>query len=107
MKKITGAFEFMKKYWIMLSFIVAWAVLTILAVTWGTRFDWPDYVHVDYGLPFVWATQTLSTLVGPVDLWAVDVTSLVMDLAFWLGIMVIAVIVILFFFYRQVTDGKK
>ena len=96
-----------KRFWIILSFLVVWVVLTILAVTWGTRFDWPDYVHIDYGLPFVWATQTLSTIIGPVDLWNVDITALMMDLAFWLGIMVIAVIVLLFFFNQKVSDEKK
>ena len=96
-----------KRFWIILSFLVVWVVLTILAVTWGTRFDWPDYVHIDYGLPFVWATQTLSTIIGPVDLWNVDITALMMDLAFWLGIMVIAVIVMLFFFNQKVSDEKK
>jgi hypothetical protein len=96
-----------KRFLIILSFLVVWVVLTILAVTWGTRFDWPDYVHIDYGLPFVWATQTLSTIIGPVDLWNVDITALMMDLAFWLGIMVIAVIVMLFFFNQKVSDEKK
>ena len=101
MKKITGAFEFMKKYWIMLSFIVAWAVLTILAVTWGTRFDWPDYVHIDYGFPFVWGTQTLNTIAGPVNQWAVGISALTLNLVFWLGIMVIFASVMLYFFNRK------
>ena len=105
--KRTGALEFMKKYWIMFSFLIVWTVLTILAVSWGNRFDLPDYIHIDYGLPFVWATQTLSTIVGPVNLWAVEVSSLVIDLAFWLGIMAIVVMVLLFFFNRQVIDGKR
>ena len=66
-------------------------------MTWGTRFDWPDYVHVDYGLPLVWATQTLSTIIGPVNLWEVDITALMIDLAVWLGIMLIAALIILYF----------
>jgi len=82
-------------------------VLTILAVTWGTRFDWPDYVHIDYGFPLVWGTQTLSTIVGPVNLWNVDVTALMMDLAFWLAIMAIVVSIMLYFFNRKVSDGQK
>ena len=72
-----------------LSFLVAWASLTVVAVTWGTRFDWPDNVHTDYGLPLVWSTQTLSTIVGPANLWTVDTTVLMIDLAFWLAIMLI------------------
>ncbi len=95
------------RFWIILSFLVLWAVLTILAVTWGTRFDWPDYVHIDYGLPIVWGTQTLSTIVGPVNLWSVDVTALMLDLGFWMVLMVLAVSAMLYFFNRKVLYGKK
>jgi hypothetical protein len=89
-----------KKFWVII-FLVIWAAVTVLAVTWGTRFDWPDNVHIDYGVPLVWGTQTLSTIVGPVDLWAVDVTSLMIDLAFWLGIMTAVTAVILYFFNKK------
>ena len=77
--------------------MVIWTGLTILAVTWGTRFDWPDNVHIDYGLPLVWSTQTLSTIIGPVNLWSVDITALMMDLTLWLGIMLIATSIMLYF----------
>jgi hypothetical protein len=26
------------------------------------RYDWPDFVHIDYGLPLKWATHTLVTI---------------------------------------------
>jgi len=77
------------------SFMAIWAVLTILAVTWGVMFDWPDFVHVDYGFPLVWATHTLNTIAGPADIWHVNLQTLLMDLALWLGIMVVAVAIIL------------
>ena len=81
---------FMKKKTIMtLVLIAAFCIITILAVTWGNQIDWPDNVHVDYGFPFVWATQTLSTIVGAVNIWAVDITALTMNLVLWLGILVI------------------
>ena len=102
-----GRVNITKSFWVTLSFLVIWAVLTVQAVMWGTRFDWPDNVHVDYGFPLVWATQTLSTLVGPVNLWNVDVTALTMDLALWLGIMLIVASIMLFFFNRKVSDGEK
>ncbi|MEJ2272810.1 MAG: hypothetical protein P8X91_10150 [Candidatus Bathyarchaeota archaeon] len=80
----------MKKKTIMtLVLIAAFCTITILAVPWGNQIDWPDKVHVDYGFPFVWATQTLSTIVGAVNIWAVDITALTMNLVLWLGIMVI------------------
>lgn len=79
----------MKKKLIFTIFISVWSIITILALTWGNKLDWPDNVHVDYGFPFVWSTQTLSTIVGAVNIWSVDIALLTMDLVFWLGIMVI------------------
>lgn len=76
--------------------MILWVTVGVLAVTWGFRFDWPDYVHVDYGLPFVWATHALVTIAGPVDKWNVDVTALIMDLALWLGSLVIVTAVLLY-----------
>ena len=96
-----------KRFWaILLSFLVIWAALTVLAVTWETRFDWPDNVHIDYGVPLVWATQTLSTLVGPVDLWTVDIAALMTNLAFWLGIMIAAAAVMLYFNQKDAKREK-
>lgn len=86
---------------IVVAFMVVWTGVTFLAVTWETTFDWPDNVHRDYGVPFVWSTQTLSTIVGPVDEWAVDVVFLMMDLAFWLSIMLVASIVMLIVFNKK------
>ena len=76
--------------------MILWVSIAVFAVAWGTRFDWPDFVHVDYGLPFVWATHTLVTISGPADTWNVNVAALVMDLALWLGSMVIATAVLLY-----------
>ena len=73
-----------------LSFAIIWTVVTIVTLTWGFRYDWPDFVHVDYGFPFVWATHTLSTIVGPADIWEVNITALSMDLILWLGSMLAA-----------------
>ena len=73
-----------RNFWVILSFLVVLTILTIFALTQGNRFDWPDNVHIDYGLPLVWATQTLSTIIGPVNLWDVNITALMIDLALWL-----------------------
>ncbi len=64
------------------------SALTIAALTWGTRYNWPDYVHVRYGLPLTWGVHTLGTIVGPVDTWSVNLTSLLLDLVLWLGLMI-------------------
>ncbi len=63
---------------------VAWAVVGLTGMTYGITYNWPDFVHVDYGFPLTFATHTLSTIVGPVDRWGLDPGSLSADLAFWL-----------------------
>lgn len=85
-----------KKPIITLALIAVFCIIAILTITWGNQVDWPDNVHVDYGFPFVWATQTLSTIVGAVNIWTVDLTALTMNLALWLGIMVICSAVLMF-----------
>ncbi len=80
---------------------IFWIILTILAITWETRFDWPDNVHVEYGFPFVWSTNTLSTIAGAVNIWVVDITALIMNIGLWLGIMLITESVLLFFFNKK------
>jgi hypothetical protein len=70
--------------------ITAQAVLSVIAVialVWGSRFNWPDNVHVRHGFPLTWGTHTLVTIAGPVDIWKVDIVSLALDLFFWLGVM--------------------
>ena len=75
----------------MLLFMVVWLVVTTLVLLWGSTYNWPDNVHVDYGFPLTWATNTLSTFVGPVDLWSVNVSNLLVDLVLWMGIMIVLV----------------
>jgi hypothetical protein len=47
------------------------------------RYDWPDFVHMDYGLPLKWATHTPVTIAGPANTWTVDIQSLLIDIAIW------------------------
>ncbi len=75
-------------------FMAAWSAITIFAVPYGAFYNWPDYVHTDYGLPLAWATHTTSTFAGPADLWTVNVETLAVDLAVWLAIMVAIVVLI-------------
>ena len=79
---------------LLLAIVSAWIPLTILALLWGSVFDWPDFVHVNYGFPVVWATNTLSTIAGPVDIWDVYMGALFVDLVFWQGSMVAALAVV-------------
>lgn len=75
--------------------------MSILGVTWGTKFHWPNNVHIDYGFPFVWSSQTLSTIVGAANLWTVDTTALMMNLVFWLGIMLIVTSILPYLFSKR------
>ena len=47
------------------------------------HYDWPDYVHTDYGVPLLWATHVESAITGPVDIWRVNATNLIADIAIW------------------------
>lgn len=95
----------MKKRFLIVCFLVAWTILTIFAVSWEIRYYWPDNVHVDYGLPLVWATFTTSTIAGQVNIWTVDISSLIMDLSLWLGTMLIGAS-IMFYILTNYTMEK-
>jgi hypothetical protein len=90
-----------RRFLILIAINVFWVIITILATAWGTRFDWPDNVHIDYGFPFVWSTNTLSTLAGAVDIWVVDITALTLNIGLWMGIMLITESVLLYFFDKK------
>ena len=90
-----------RRFLILLAINIFWVILTILAVSWGTRFDWPDNVHINYGFPLVWSTNTLSTIAGAVNIWVVDITALTLNIGLWMGIMLITESVLLHFFDKK------
>jgi len=69
--------------------LVAMSIVIVLALAWPVKYNWPDYVHVKYGFPLTWGIHTLGTIQGPVDVWDVNVSSLVIDLLIWLGLTVL------------------
>ena len=86
----------MRKGFVVLIFMIVWLAVTVLALLFGFNYNWPDFVHVDYGVPLTWATNTLSTIAGPANLWNVNISNLLVDLVFWIGIMVVAVAALLY-----------
>ncbi|MCJ7713693.1 hypothetical protein MUO66_04470 [Candidatus Bathyarchaeota archaeon] len=96
-----------KSLLILFSFLLIIALLIILAISWGNRFDWPDNVHIDYGFPLTWSTQTLSTIIGPVNLWTVDVTALILNLTIWLTIMLITTTILLYLLNKKPSAKEK
>ena len=71
-------------------FQIAIAVIMVITMLYGRHVSYPDNVHDLYGLPLVWGTHQLVTIVGPVDSWMVSITNLAIDLVFWVGIILIA-----------------
>lgn len=78
-------------------FVILVSFAMVLAVTWGVEYNWPDYVHIDYGFPLVWGTHTLNTIHGPVDIWHVSLMFLVIDLVIWLLMLIAGLTLILYF----------
>jgi hypothetical protein len=76
--------------------MIVWISITGLALLFGLTINHPDYVHVDYGVPLTWGTNTLSTFGGPVDQWSIKTLNLLVDLLFWLGIMTAVVAALLY-----------
>ncbi len=62
-------------------------ILTAIMIVSGLmirfHYDWPDYVHTDYGFPLAWATYTTSTIAGPAEMWRLNLASMVVDVAVW------------------------
>ena len=96
-----------KSLLILFSFLLIMVFLTIMATSWGNRFDWPDNVHIDYGFPLTWSTQTLNTIIGPVNLWTVDIAALILNLTIWLTIMLITTTILLYMLNKKPSVKEK
>ncbi len=70
------------------------AASTLVALLFGVTYNWPDNLHTNYGFPWVWGTHLTDSFIGPVDKWTVSVDNLALDLVFWLGVLLVAFIVI-------------
>ena len=70
------------------------SALAIVGLTYGRVFNVPDAFSRLYGLPLRWGVHQLSTIAGPVDYWNVNLTFLIIDLAFWLLIILLVPVII-------------
>lgn len=77
-----------------LLFMILITCLSVFCLTWGIGYDWPDFYHIDYGLPVTWGRHTLNTIAGPVDRWGAQIEALVLDLGFWLGLQIVGVYIL-------------
>ncbi|MEM3546040.1 MAG: hypothetical protein QW547_02855 [Candidatus Bathyarchaeia archaeon] len=88
-------------------FSILWSIFVTSALTSSAEYNWPDYVHIDYGYPLVWGTHVLNTIHGPVDVWRVNLTALYLDLALWFTIMVVCLSLILYVKPRKQSSLKQ
>ncbi len=70
--------------------------LALAALLWGSTYSVPDLEEVKYGFPLIWGRHLLNTIAGPVDKWYVDLNSVLIDLVFWFGVVILAVTVSLY-----------
>lgn len=59
--------------------------MVMLGLLVSFQYNWPDFVHTDYGFPLVWGTHITVTMVGPIDQWHVNLIKLVLNIAIWLA----------------------
>ena len=79
--------------------------MVIAGLLMGFHYDWPDYVHTNYGFPLLWAIHTESTIMGPADIWSVNVTIMVADIAIWAALSLALVTVIGALERRRTVDA--
>jgi len=88
---------------IVLSLVSSLAVCLLTGLI-GVNRDWPDYIHVDYGLPVPWRVHVTNTIAGPVDKTDYDIVALATDLVFW--IVVVGSITMSLYLMSQSTPLK-
>jgi len=85
---------------IMVSLVCSVAICLMTGLI-GIDRNWPDYTHVDYGLPVPWRTLVKNTIHGPVDEMKYDWVGLVSDLVFW--VLVVGSVVMSLYLMSQST----
>lgn len=65
------------------------SILAIIGISYGRLVSFPDAESRIYGLPFNWGTHQLVTIAGPVDVWRVNLSYLVLDLVIWFLILLV------------------
>jgi hypothetical protein len=68
--------------------------MSIFGVTYGRIISVPDNVRRIYGLPLAWGVNQLVSFAGPVDSWSITLFYLVLDLVFWIALIIVAPILL-------------
>ena len=61
-------------------------VLSLASAIYGRELNWPDYYHIEYGLPLAWLVRTLSTIAGPTDRYSFQIIRFALDWIFWIAL---------------------
>ena len=69
----------------------------------GNKYNMFDYAYIEYGFPLIWAKNDIMNFSGAVNIWYVNLSALFIDFVFWLGCLVIGIILIIIF----LSDYKK
>lgn len=77
------------------------AGLVLFGVLMPLHYDWPDFVHTDYGFPFVWATHTTVTIAGPADKWTLSLLSLTLNIVIGMVISLVFSMVVTWIYTRH------
>lgn len=64
------------------------SILAVAALSFGSKFSVPDATSISYGFPFNWGVHQLVSIAGPVDIWSINLSYLVIDLGLWLLLIV-------------------
>jgi hypothetical protein len=62
----------------------------LIAVCWGRLVSYPDNVQRFHGIPLTWGIHQLITIIGPVDIWTIRVSSLFFDLLLWFILVILS-----------------
>jgi len=60
------------------------SLLAFIGILYGRLVSFPDAISRVYGIPLNWGIHQLVSIVGPVDIWSVNLTYLAIDLVIWL-----------------------
>jgi hypothetical protein len=73
-------------------------VLAVVSVSYGRPHNMPDNIQRLHGLPLTWGIHQIATITGPVDFWIIRILYLIIDMFFWLFLVIFTPIL-----YERVT----
>jgi hypothetical protein len=73
---------------LLIQFLVG--LLSVFLISFGRPYRVPDNIQKLHGLPLTWGIHQIATIVGPVDTWMVRVSYLVIDMVFWIFLVIVS-----------------